>query len=166
MERIWAPWRSEYVGGEDGTGECFFCAKAASGDDRGAHVLWRGKVSFCLLNRYPYNSGHLMIAPYRHTGDFAGLTSEESAEILETARRMVQALGEAMRPQGFNIGFNLGKAAGAGVVDHLHLHLVPRWEGDTNFMPVLASTRVMPQSLDEVFVLLRRALETGDEAGG
>jgi len=155
MERIWAPWRGDYVTGTDQPDGCLFCRQGQPGDDAARQVLFRGRDCFVLLNRYPYNSGHLMIAPYRHTADFPGLNPGESAELLKLAQDSVRVLAARMKPQGFNLGFNLGRSAGAGVADHLHLHVVPRWEGDTNFMPVLGGTRVMPQSLEEVYGLLR-----------
>jgi len=159
MERIWAPWRGDYVTGAKNPEGCFFCRKGQPGDDAARHILFRGRDCFVLLNRYPYNSGHLMIAPYRHTADFAGLSPREAAELLKLAQDSVRVLEERVKPQGFNLGFNLGRSAGAGVADHLHLHVVPRWDGDTNFMPVLGATRVMPQSLEEVYGLLRSGFE-------
>ena len=148
MERLWAPWRLEYVASADEQEGCVFC-RAAEGDDEGQLVVHRGELAFVLLNKFPYSSGHLMVAPYRHAGDFAGLTDEESLEIHRLAGDGIAALDATYSPQGYNAGWNLGRVAGAGVVDHVHLHLVPRWSGDTNFMPVLADVKVLPEHLAE-----------------
>ncbi|HEV3407566.1 MAG TPA: HIT domain-containing protein [Gaiellaceae bacterium] len=146
--QLWAPWRLEYVAGADEQERCVFC-RAAEGDDEAGFVVRRGEHGFALLNRYPYASGHLMVAPYRHEGEFGGLSSEEALEMHRLAAAAIGALADAMRPQGFNVGWNLGRIAGAGVVDHVHLHVVPRWAGDTNFMPVLADVKVIPEALEE-----------------
>ena len=150
MKQLWAPWRLEYIQSADEETGCIFC-RAAEGDDDDDEglVVKRGELAFVLLNRFPYASGHLMIAPYRHEGEFGELTSEESVEVHRLASAGLAALAETMRPQGFNLGWNLGRLAGAGVVDHVHLHVVPRWAGDTNFMPVLADVKVLPEHLDE-----------------
>jgi ATP adenylyltransferase len=132
-----------------------FCAKARVRDQEKAGILFRGDKAFVALNSYPYNSGHLMVAPYRHLADLEKLGGEETVEILELVQRSVAAIKTVMRPQGFNVGFNLGRPAGAGIVNHLHVHVVPRWNGDTNFMPVLSRTRVISQSLQAVYRLLR-----------
>lgn len=145
---MWAPWRLEYVTQADELEGCVFCLAAAAGDDE-ALVLHRGRSAFALLNRFPYSSGHLMIAPYRHAGDFAELADEEALEIHRLAGQGLGALAEVFGPQGFNLGWNLGRIAGAGIADHVHLHVVPRWAGDTNFMPVLADVRVLPEHLAE-----------------
>jgi ATP adenylyltransferase len=152
VERLWTPWRRAYIEGnsEKSTG-CFLCAAAASDDDRGHLVLLRAKSVFVLLNLYPYSSGHLMIAPYEHTGDLVHLDKNAAAELMHTTQRGVDVLQREYRPDAFNIGMNLGKVAGAGVPDHLHVHVVPRWGGDTNFMPVLADTKVLPESLDQTY---------------
>ncbi len=143
---LWAPWRLEYIEQADDQAGCVFC-RALAGDDAEALVVRRGTGAFVLLNRFPYSSGHLMVAPARHVGDFAQLTDEEALEVHRLAERGIAALAQAYRPQGFNLGWNLGRAAGAGVVDHVHLHVVPRWAGDTNFMPVLADVKVLPEHL-------------------
>ena len=127
-----------------------FC-DAAAGDDEERLVVHRGEHAFVLLNKFPYASGHVMVASYRHVGDFAALTDEETLEIHRLAQRGLAALAAVYAPQGYNLGWNLGRVAGAGVVDHVHLHIVPRWAGDTNFMPVLADVRVMPEYLDEAW---------------
>ncbi len=162
MRFMWAPWRMEYVGNMSSRQEgCIFCEALKAGDDAGHLVLARFGVSFVILNRYPYNSGHLMVAPNRHVDDFLALEGEELLELMETAQRCMRALKESYRPHGFNLGFNLGRVAGAGITEHLHLHIVPRWEGDTNFMTTLSETRVMPQHLMESFEMLRPLIAEG-----
>jgi len=146
LKRLWAPWRLEYIQTADEQEGCVFC-RACTDEDGEDLVVRRGEHAFVLLNRYPYAAGHLMVAPYRHEGEFVDLTRDEVVEIHQLAAGGLGALGEAMRPQGFNLGWNLGRIAGAGVVDHVHLHVVPRWAGDTNFMPVLAEVKVIPESL-------------------
>jgi ATP adenylyltransferase len=146
VKRLWAPWRLEYVQGAGEEDGCVFCRAAGLEDEEGL-VVKRGERAFVLLNRYPYASGHLMIAPFRHEGKFGDLSAEEAVEVHRLAAAGLGALAQAMRPQGFNLGWNLGRIAGAGVVDHVHLHVVPRWAGDTNFMPVLADVKVLPEAL-------------------
>jgi ATP adenylyltransferase len=146
LRQLWAPWRLEYIKSADEETGCIFCRAAEAGDEDGL-VVKRSELAFVLLNKFPYASGHLMIAPYRHEGEFGELTSEEALEIHRLASAGLAALAETMRPQGFNLGWNLGRIAGAGVVDHVHLHVVPRWAGDTNFMPVLADVKVLPEAL-------------------
>jgi ATP adenylyltransferase len=145
-ERLWAPWRLEYIKRADERDGCVFCL-ATAGDDETSLVVHRGQRAFVLLNKFPYSSGHLMVAPVRHVGDFGELTDEEALEIHRLAERGIAALAETYAPQGYNLGWNLGRIAGAGVLDHVHLHVVPRWAGDTNFMPVLADVKVMPEHL-------------------
>jgi ATP adenylyltransferase len=153
VERLWTPWRRAFVEGAASTsdGGCFLCAKAAASDDRANLILSRDKHTFVLLNLYPYNSGHLMIAPYLHTGDLVALDTPTAQELMWSTQRGVGILQQVYAPHAFNVGMNLGKAAGAGVPDHLHIHVVPRWDGDTNFMPVLAETKVLPESLDQTY---------------
>lgn len=146
MKQLWAPWRLEYVQSADELPGCVFC-RAAVADDEEALVVYRGAQAFVLLNKFPYVSGHLMVAPYRHVGELGDLTDEEALEIHRLASAGLGALAETTRPQGYNLGWNLGRVAGAGIVDHVHLHVVPRWAGDTNFMPVLADVKVMPEHL-------------------
>jgi ATP adenylyltransferase len=145
---LWAPWRLEYIEQADEQLGCIFCSAAAADDEAGL-VVHRGDEAFVLLNKFPYASGHLMVAPYRHVGDFAELDDAEVLEIHRLAGQGIGALAQLYEPQGFNLGWNLGRVAGAGVIDHVHLHLVPRWLGDTNFMPVLADVKVMPEHLAE-----------------
>lgn len=154
---LWAPWRMAFIGGPKRDG-CFLCEKGApeAAGDPANLIVARGATAYVLLNAYPYNSGHLLIAPYRHVADLTDLTPEELAELMDLTVKAEKAMVRAMRPQGFNFGFNLGAAAGAGVPGHVHGHLVPRWVGDTNFMPVLGNTRVVPQALEDTADLLRR----------
>ena len=147
-ERLWAPWRLEYIQSADEQPGCVFC-RAAAAEDEEALMLHRGQAAFALLNKFPYSSGHLMVAPYRHVGDFGDLSDEEVLEVHRLASAGIGALAESTAPHGYNLGWNLGRIAGAGVVDHVHLHVVPRWAGDTNFMPVLADVKVMPEHLSE-----------------
>ncbi len=148
MRQLWAPWRLEYIQSADETGACLFCA-AAEGEDEAGLVVHRGELALVLLNKYPYASGHLMVAPLRHEGDFGALGADEAVEVHRLAASALRVLGVTMRAQGYNLGWNLGRIAGAGVVDHVHLHIVPRWAGDTNFMPVLADVKVLPEALEE-----------------
>lgn len=160
MERLWRPWRMQYIrmAEEKDRGECIFCEKPAEGDDRSSLILHRGAGCFIIMNLFPYNTGHLMVSPYRHVAELEDLSPGEKEELLELATLAVKVLKEAMRPQGFNLGINLGKVSGAGYDEHLHMHVVPRWQGDTNFMPVVAGTKVMPESLQENYDRLREVL--------
>jgi len=148
VKRLWAPWRLEYVQGADEIEGCVFC-RAAEGDDEKQLVVHRGERAFVLLNKFPYTSGHLMVAPYRHGAGFADLDEAEALEVHRLATEGITALEAVFHPQGFNLGWNVGRIAGAGIVDHAHLHVVPRWGGDTNFMPVLADLRIIPEHLVE-----------------
>jgi ATP adenylyltransferase len=148
VKQLWAPWRLEYIQGADEQEGCVFC-RALEADDETGLVVYRGERTFVLLNKFPYASGHLMVAPNRHEGEFGELDREEATEIHALASSALGALAETMRPQGFNLGWNLGRIAGAGVVDHVHMHVVPRWAGDTNFMPVLADVKVLPEALED-----------------
>jgi ATP adenylyltransferase len=143
---LWAPWRLEYVGSADEQEGCIFC-RALEGSDEDGLVVHRGERAFVLLNKFPYASGHLLVAPNRHTGEFAGLEADEVVEVHRLASQGIAALAQVYEPQGYNLGWNLGRIAGAGITDHVHLHLVPRWAGDTNFMPVLADVKVLPEHL-------------------
>jgi ATP adenylyltransferase len=144
--QLWAPWRLEYVTRADEQPGCVFCRAHELSDEDGL-VVARGTLAFVLLNKFPYASGHLMVAPYRHVGELGYLSNEEALEIHRLSVSGLGALAETMQPQGFNLGWNLGRIAGAGVLDHVHLHVVPRWAGDTNFMPVLADVKVLPEHL-------------------
>ena len=148
MERLWAPWRLEYISSADDQPGCVFC-DAVQGEDEEKLVVHRGPRAIVLLNKFPYSSGHLMLAPQRHVGEFGELSDEEVVELHRLASAAIGALAQTYVPQGYNLGWNLGRVAGAGVVDHVHLHVVPRWAGDTNFMPVLADVKVMPEHLAE-----------------
>ncbi|HET8873290.1 MAG TPA: HIT domain-containing protein [Gaiellaceae bacterium] len=159
MEQLWAPWRLEYITRADEQDGCIFCRAVERNDEEGL-VVHRGNEAFVLLNRYPYASGHLMVAPYRHVGDFSELADGEALEIHRVASQGIGALAQVYTPQGYNLGWNLGRVAGAGIVDHVHLHLVPRWLGDTNFMPVLADVKVMPEHLVETRRKLAEAWPT------
>ena len=145
-QRLWAPWRLDFIRGPK-SDECVFCAMPALGDDERALVVHRGASCFVILNAYPYNNGHLMVAPFRHVPSIEELDDRELLELMTLARQGIGVLREVHGPEGFNIGVNQGKVAGAGIADHIHLHVVPRWGGDTNFMPVIADVRVLPQSL-------------------
>jgi ATP adenylyltransferase len=158
MDNLWAPWRLSYVTSAKPepavAASCFLCAANASADDRHNLVALRTPLSMVVLNRYPYNNGHLLIAPRAHKATLDELTAEELLDTMETVRRAIRTLDELMHPGGYNVGLNLGKTAGAGLPGHLHWHVVPRWDGDTNFMPVLADVRVIVQSLDALYDLL------------
>lgn len=158
MERIWAPWRIEYLENDSVDG-CIFCDKPAEDDDRANYLLYRGERAYIIMNRYPYSNGHLMVAPYVHVGRLARLDRSTRGEIMELTARCTEALARVAQPQGFNIGANIGKAAGAGFDEHFHMHIVPRWTGDTNFMAVVGDTRVIPESLDATYERLAAALD-------
>jgi ATP adenylyltransferase len=157
MNQLWAPWRLTYVANPKppGAGEdCFICKGLGQADDRTNLIAWRGRHSAVLLNRFPYNNGHLLVAPLAHKGTLDTLDIDEIVEMQQTLPRLMNVLNELMHPDGYNIGLNLGRVAGAGLVGHVHWHLVPRWNGDTNFMPVLTDTRVIAQSLQSLYDLL------------
>jgi len=157
MERLWAPWRMKYLTAEK-AGGCIFCEKAAESRDRENLILWRGENGFILLNLYPYNNGHLMVAPYQHVPSIEDLSPTVLADVMSLVQKSLAILRAAMHPQAFNVGLNIGAVAGAGIVEHVHIHVVPRWQGDTNFMPVLAETRVVPDFLENTYDLLNKAL--------
>jgi ATP adenylyltransferase len=159
VDHLWSPWRMEYIL-EEKTRGCVFCDKLASGDDDAEHVLARGCYAFITLNRYPYNNGHLLIVPYVHAPSPENLPAETLAEMMLLVNQGLAALRLAMQPQGFNIGINLGKAAGAGIEPHLHIHVVPRWNGDTSFMSAIGETRTIPESLDQTYQRLKQAMQT------
>jgi ATP adenylyltransferase len=152
VDRLWSPWRMQYIqAATEEQGGCIFCDLPPKGDDAAVLILARGDHAFVVLNSFPYNPGHVMVAPFRHTGDLEGLREEELADVDALVKRSVRALREEMEPHGFNVGMNLGRVAGAGIPDHLHTHVVPRWNGDTNFMPVVGETRVLPELLEETY---------------
>jgi ATP adenylyltransferase len=160
MDSLCAPWRIQYIlapksPAADGS---IFTRIAQSSDDEANYVIARDRSCYALLNKHPYTGGHLLVVPYRETADFSSLTDEELTDLMKLVRRCQQALTRVMKPEGFNIGLNLGRVAGAGIERHLHVHVVPRWLGDTNFMPVLGSTSVLPEALSEVAAKLREAL--------
>ena len=154
MEQIWAPWRIEYIRQEKVEG-CILCDKPRQDADALNYILYRGSKSFIMLNSYPYNGGHLMIAPYRHIASLEELTDEERNEHFEIVSRSTRLLKQVFNPAGFNIGINLGRVAGAGIDDHIHTHIVPRWQGDTNFMPVIADIKVVNEALTEIYESLK-----------
>src|SRR6266540_6185139 len=159
MESLHAPWRIEYIlAPKPEMPTSLFTRIAHSSDDVANLVIVRDRTCYALLNRYPYNGGHLLVVPYKQSPDLNGLTDEELADLWKLTRRCVNALKQEMKPDGFNVGINLGKVAGAGILEHVHIHIVPRWLGDTNFMPVLANTSVVPQALTELAAQLRAAL--------
>ncbi len=162
MERLWAPWRVQYITAEKVEG-CIFCDKPKQDADAENFILKRGDLGFVMLNAFPYNNGHLMVAPYRHTADISTLSDEEILSVMHLMALAKDVLSEAFSPDGFNIGINLGKVAGAGIADHVHVHIVPRWNGDTNYMPVTADTKVMPQALSETYEQLAEALRQVEE---
>jgi ATP adenylyltransferase len=171
LDRLWAPWRAQYIRDASDSAKaevevdppCFLCRGLASRDDRENLVVWRRAHSVVVLNRYPYNNGHLLIAPLVHRGTLGEFAALDLTEPIETVQRMVRVLDRMLRPQGYNIGLNQGKAAGAGLPGHLHWHVVPRWDGDTNFMPVLGHAKVIVESLNEFYDRLVAELADGDE---
>lgn len=158
METLWAPWRIKYVEVKKPEG-CIFCDKSAADDDEENLILHRDQLGFIILNAFPYNNGHLMAAPYRHVGAIADLSDEEKLQLMQLVDLAIGVISRTMSPDGFNVGINLGRVAGAGVVDHVHIHVVPRWNGDTNFMPVIADTKVLPEALSSTYKKLKQELE-------
>ena len=154
MDRLWSPWRLAYVTDNARSNGCVFC-DAQRSEQQSSLIVFRGRACFVILNLYPYNNGHLMVIPNRHVATLAGATAEELCELIELTRRAEIALGEAYAPHGLNMGINVGKPAGAGVLDHVHMHIVPRWNGDTNFMTVVGETRVLPEELQVSAARLR-----------
>ena len=157
MELLYAPWRFTYIKStveQKENGRCIFC-EAVKKDDDEALILIRGEYAYVIMNLYPYNSGHVMVVPYRHISDYTRLSIEEAKEIHILASAAIEAIREVMHPHGFNLGYNLGRVAGAGIEDHIHLHIVPRWNGDTNFMPVIAGVKVLSQDVREAYRALK-----------
>lgn len=159
MERLWAPWRLAFIEGGEKPEGCIFCLFPKEGRDRERLILARSRHSFVILNKYPYNNGHLMVVPLRHAADPCDLPEEEFVDLQDTLRKSIGVVREVYGPDALNVGMNLGRAAGAGIADHLHWHVVPRWAGDVNFMPVLAETRVIPEHLDATWARLRPAFD-------
>lgn len=157
VKRLWAPWRMSYIAEPKEDVGCVFCHAPAQpeSEDKKNLILYRGKHNFIIMNLYPYNNGHLMVVPYKHTGDLCDLNDEESLEMMQLAQMALRVFKKAFNPEGFNTGFNLGKAAGAGIRQHIHFHVLPRWNGDTNFMPVIGETRVMPEHISDTYDKLR-----------
>lgn len=160
MDRLWSPWRYHYVSTVSPGDECIFCAKSREDRDADNLILFRGRRNYVLLNLFPYTTGHLMITPYRHVAQLEDLDEEEAAELMNLTRIAVRHLKTVYRPQGFNLGMNLGECAGAGIAGHLHMHVLPRWAGDANFMTTIAETRVMPEDLGETWRKLSAAFRS------
>lgn len=157
MKRLWTPWRMSYIKrglSKPDSSECLFCRKLHSDQDVAEHMLYRGKRSFITLNLYPYNNGHLLIVPHQHTGSLEDLDEQTLTELMQLAQQSVTLLRTAFQPDGFNLGINQGQPAGAGIAEHLHLHVVPRWNGDTNFMMVIGETRLIPEWIDDTYAHL------------
>ncbi|HEX5734259.1 MAG TPA: HIT domain-containing protein [Blastocatellia bacterium] len=155
MEHIFSPWRYKYIASADKETGCVFC-RARDGNDRDFLIVHRGDLNFIILNLYPYTSGHLMIVPYEHVDSLAAIDCQTTTEMMEMAKRAQTALEAEYRPDGFNIGMNLGRSAGAGVADHIHLHVVPRWTGDANFVSIVGETRVLPEDLATTYERLKK----------
>jgi ATP adenylyltransferase len=155
MDHIWSPWRYRYIASAERKNSCIFCEIKTGQDDANNLVLFRGELVFVVLNLFPYTSGHLMVVPNQHTASFAGLHQEATRDMFNLAQRAEVALRQEYNPDGFNIGMNLGKAAGAGIEEHLHLHIVPRWVGDANFVSTIGETRVLPEALSETYQRLK-----------
>ena len=152
MKNLWAPWRMEYIDSTKKPSRCILCEKKElKRDDIENYILYRDTLSFVMMNLYPYNSGHLMISPYKHTGTLADLTDKELLQLMKLTQFSLENLGKSLNPDGYNVGINIGKTAGAGIDGHIHIHIVPRWNGDTNFMPVLSDIKVMPQYLSDTY---------------
>lgn len=160
MERIYTPWRSAFVSAGESSG-CFLCEKPREDADAENLIVARGERVYALLNLYPYNTAHTLVTPYAHGGDLTALDDATSAELMAMTRRVVAALRDEYQPDAFNVGMNLGRAAGAGVPEHLHVHVVPRWSGDTNFMPVLGETKILPESLEQSYQRVAASLRAG-----
>jgi ATP adenylyltransferase len=159
MKQLWAPWRAAYIL-QTKKADCFLCKTPKEDNDEANLILYRGKSNFIILNTFPYNPGHLLIAPYRHTGNLDALTDEEAKEHFTLIKLSLRLLAEVTKPMGFNMGMNLGKVAGAGLDDHIHTHVVPRWRGDVNFMPVISDTRVVSEALAATYKKLKDGLRT------
>ncbi|MBD3246946.1 MAG: HIT domain-containing protein [Candidatus Omnitrophica bacterium] len=157
MDRLWAPWRMEYILGEKSQ-ECVFCQILRERNDEDNLVLRRSRHCFAMLNKFPYNNGHLLIVANRHIANLTDLSPEEIQDMMKLAQEMIKIENETMNPDGFNTGINIGQSAGAGIIHHIHMHIVPRWSGDTNFMPVTGGTKIIPQSLEELYSQFKKLL--------
>ncbi len=163
MDRLWAPWRAKYIesfsnSNSDEKKECLFCEKARSNEDEKNFILFRGEKCYIIMNLFPYNSGHIMVVPYKHTPNFSDLTDDEMLEIMRVIKKGIRALELALKPHGFNIGANLGRVSGAGIDEHIHFHIVPRWNGDTNFMPVISETKVISELISDTYKKIKNSL--------
>jgi len=168
MKKLWAPWRMQYVQKIDNPGDegCIFCEKPKQLEDKQNLILHRGRKNFIILNLYPYNNGHLMVVPYEHTDNCGTLDDETAQELWQLVNTSKHALEQAFHPEGFNIGMNVGRIAGAGIYQHIHMHIVPRWNGDTNFMPVVADTKVISQALSDTYDALKPYFDSSAGAKG
>ena len=164
MEHIWSPWRYKYIASADREPGCVFC-KARDGDDREYFIIHRASLNFIILNLYPYTSGHLMIVPYQHVASLSALVADTTTQMMELTKRAQSALETEYDPDGFNIGMNLGRSAGAGVAEHVHMHVVPRWTGDANFVSIVGETRVLPEDLTTTYERLKEYFDTGKKSG-
>jgi len=162
FEKLWAPWRMRYIEGmgAEGSGGCILCEKPGENDDERNFIIHRGKTCYIILNVFPYNNGHLMVVPYIHTSRFQELDANTRLEMFDLTGMALEAITRTMRPDGFNIGMNIGRSAGAGIAEHLHLHAVPRWNGDTNFMPVVGGTKVISEALEDTYRKIRGAVKS------
>jgi ATP adenylyltransferase len=161
MDKIWAPWRKEYITNEKPR-DCIFCSKPRSRQDKKNFIIKRTKFSFSMLNIFPYNNGHIMVAPFKHTKDLQDLNDREILDLISLVKQTCAVLSKILKPKGFNIGMNIGKLSGAGFSEHLHIHIVPRWEGDTNFMPVISDTKVISESLSSLYQRFKDVDQRGD----
>ncbi|MGE4267067.1 MAG: HIT domain-containing protein [Deferribacterales bacterium] len=165
IKKLWAPWRMTYISKLGGKDEgCIFCSKPKQQNDKDNLILYRGKTAFIIMNLYPYNNGHCMVIPYKHTSDFTDLTDEEMLELMQLAKLTIKVFKKVFNPEGFNTGFNLGRAAGAGISQHIHLHVLPRWVGDTNFMPVIGETRVIGEHIFDTYDKLKKVFDEETKA--
>lgn len=158
MDRLWATWRMEYITGNKKSDECVFCSAPKQDNLEETLVLYKAEKCFVIMNLFPYNNGHIMVIPYRHISDITLLTEEEYTELMKLTQLSVKAIKKSLNPEGFNIGMNLGRPGGAGIADHIHMHIVPRWTGDTNFMPVIGDTRVISEHIEATYKKIRNAL--------
>ncbi len=158
MKKIWAPWRNKYILNKEPEDGCIFCNRIGKNNDEENYILYRSKRSFIIMNIYPYNNGHLMVAPNKHTPLLENLNAKEAEELFASLTIGVRLLKTVFKPDGFNLGMNIGRVAGAGIEDHLHIHIVPRWNGDTNFMPIFTDTKILSISLDETYRLLKKKI--------